>query len=106
VLLTSPLANTQTYRAQLFACEECKEVKEGDTLDTLKTNGMFVGYLMRDDPNATADAMMGEALQFRAVDGTAWVGADTQQGADLVDKILKTNCPGGTPKSCGAKPRE
>ena len=100
---TSPLAGSETYRAQLFTCSECKEVTDGMTIDQLKAQDMFVGYLMRDSPNAAEDPF-GETMEVRTVDGTKWIGADTEAGTKLVNQAMAAGCPSGNARQCGAKP--
>lgn len=102
--LDSPLAGTETYRAQLMTCGECVEVKDGESLDEMKAKDMHVAYLMRDNPQPSAEDFM-ESMQFREVDGTKWVNADSNAGAELVNRIQKELCRSGTPRQCGAKPR-
>lgn len=78
----SPLEGTEdVFMATVFACEDCPKgsIKDGMTLDDLKAEGMFIGWLERHDPSMTEEmAMFGEGYQYRSIEDDKWYGQDEQ----------------------------
>lgn len=72
----SPLDGTDdVFMARVFSCENCPEgqLKDGMTVDDLKANNMFIGWLERTDPNATQEMLMlDEAKQYRTLAKDRW----------------------------------
>lgn len=105
--LDSPIKDTQIYRCTLFTCSECQEVTEGMTEADLAAMDMFVGYLMRDAPAADDDDddEFLLTMEARLVDGEAWVDLDSDEGAALVQGVMR-RCEDGNARQCGVRPRK
>lgn len=103
--LATPLAGTQIYQVTIFSCTECKEIKDGMTLEELKAEGMFPGYVIRLPEAGVADPDLMSSNEIRLIDGPdTWVNADTERGGKLVQQA-QSQCPDGA-KPCSQKPRK
>ncbi|MEM1354185.1 MAG: hypothetical protein AAGC44_07705 [Planctomycetota bacterium] len=106
--IVTPLEGTQTFQAILVTCSECKEVKEGDTVESLKEKDMYIWYLMRDgDADSAAAEQFMDTMEIRLIDGTDWVNLSTAKGDKLMSSAYNSICGSGVvPQRCGAKPRD
>lgn len=92
----SPLkGTTDVYLASVFACEDCPQgqIKDGMSLDDLKANGMFIGWLERYDPEATEEMMVfGQSSSFRTIESDRWYNP-TEKGYEAINQRLYARCP-------------
>lgn len=97
---TSPLeGTTDVFLATVFACEECPQgkIKDGMTLEDLKANGMFVGWLEKVDPQMDEEsAMYGEGYFYRSIDSDRWYKA-TDKGYQTINNRVYEKCQNARP---------
>ncbi len=91
----SPLeGTTDVFLASVFGCEECPkgQIKDGMTLEDLKANGMFIGWLEQIDPDINDEmAMFGEGYMYRSVDDDRWY-KPTDKGYEELNKRVYDKC--------------
>lgn len=92
----SPLAGTtDVFFASVYSCEECPKgtLKDGMSLEELKSNGMFIGWLEKYEPNLSEEAqMLGEGSLYRSVESDRWYKG-TDKGYQAITKRVFTKCP-------------
>jgi hypothetical protein len=91
----SPLeGTTDVFLASVFACEECPEgkVKDGMTMEELKAEGMFIGWLEKFDPELSEEQMMfGEGNMYRTVEKDRWYKT-TDRGYEVITNRVYEKC--------------
>ena len=89
---TSPLpGTTDVFLARVYACEDSPEVviKEGMTIEDLETNGLFIAYLEREDPEPKEES---DGLIYRAMDNDQWY-EPTDKGFEQLIAAIYERCP-------------
>jgi len=91
----SPLEGTENvFLASVFKCGECPKgtIKDGMTMQDLKSEGMFIGWLEKIDPNASEEmAMFGEGNLYRSVESDRWYRA-MDQGYEAITQRVYARC--------------
>jgi len=91
----SPLeGTTDVFLASVFGCEDCPKgkIKDGMTLEDLKANGMFVGWLEKVDPAMDEEmALLGEGSMRRLVESDRWY-KPTDKGYEVINEKVYEKC--------------
>ena len=92
----SPLKGTDNvFLATVFSCEECEKgkIKDGMTVEDLKANGMFIGWLERIPEDVDDELMLyGEGYEYRTVDNDRWYKLE-EAGSQKIMQAPYEKCP-------------
>ena len=90
-LAPSPKPGTENvFIAAVWYCgEKSGEVSDGMTLEELESEGLFIGWLEKEDTGQQGDEYNTRPMLFRSLDDPTWVRAETAASLKIIESPLE-----------------